>query len=320
MSVSSFLPEPWLSVIMPVHCGEQWIDAALGSIAAEDADGVEVLIFDSSPTSVSVDRARCYSDRLRLRIHESRDLLMWHAKTNVGVKIAQAQHVCWLHQDDLWLPGRAAEVRSWIEARPDVPLHLAPSMIIDKRGHALGVWRCPLSEADELSPAAVIERLLVQNFISAPAPVFRRDAWLACGGMDENLWYTADWDVWLRLAAIGPVLYHDRITTAFRVHESSQTATRSRKVAEFASQLQIVFDRHLPHLSGAAASVERAGRASISVNTALAAASAGDYSRLWSAAVEVLRLGPAGVRCYLRDSRLWDRLAPRVRAKLAGAF
>jgi hypothetical protein len=35
------------------------------------------------------------------------------------------------------------------------------------------------------------------------------------------------------------------------------------------------------------------------------------------AALKVLRLGPVGLGRYLRDSRLFDRLAPRVRAKLA---
>jgi GT2 family glycosyltransferase len=305
---------------MPVHCGERWIDAALRSIANEGADGIEVLIFDSSPSSASLDLVRCFSGRLRLRIFERRDLLMWPAKTNVAVDAAQARHVCWLHQDDLWLPGRAIAVRSWIESAPQIPLHLAPSVIIDSDDRALGTWRCPLPDAVELASVSVIERLLVQNFISTPAPVFRKDAWLACGGLDETLWYTADWDIWLRLAASGPVIYHDIVTTAFRIHGGSLTVTGSRKVTEFANQLQTVFDRHLSRLSNSAKDVERAGRASISVNTALAMASAGDYRGLLPAAAEVLRLGPSGIWRYLRDSRLWDRLVPRVRAKLVGAY
>jgi glycosyltransferase involved in cell wall biosynthesis len=313
-------PEPWLSVVMPLHCGERWIDAALRSIAAENADGIEVVILDSSRSSAGLDLAAGYSDRLRLRLFERRDLLGWQAKTNVAVEIAAAQHVCWLHQDDLWLPGRANAVRAWIDAEPAAVLHLAPSMIVDNSGRALGVWRCPLSDIDALSSDVVIERLLVQNFVSAPAPVFRRDAWQACGGLDESLWYTADWDVWLRLAAIGSVRYHDSVTTAFRVHGSSQTVIGSRNAADFARQMQIVFDRHLSSVPDTAKAAERAGRASICVNTALAAAAAGDYSHLLPAAVEVLRLGPSDIHRYWRDSRLWDRLAPRLRAKLAGAF
>src|ERR1035438_6119918 len=66
---------------------------------------------------------------------------------------------------------------------------------IDQDGRKLGVWRCPLPANIELSSNLVMDRLLVQNFIAAPAPVFRRDTWLSCGGLDEKLWYTADWDI-----------------------------------------------------------------------------------------------------------------------------
>jgi glycosyltransferase involved in cell wall biosynthesis len=311
---------PWLTIVMPTHGGEQWVDAALRSLAAEAAEGLEVLILDSSPTPATVDIARRYAAHLNLRIVEHPNLVMWPAKTNHGVAIAQAPHVCWLHQDDLWLPGRAAAVRAWIAAAPHAPLHLAPCAIIDRNGRTLGVWRCPLPPRIELPAAMVTERLLVQNFIAAPAPVFRQDAWLACGGMDEALWYTGDWDIWLKLAARGSVYYHDAVTTAFRIHGGSLTMTGSRDQADFTSQMQIVLDRHLAKISPTSTAIERAARASIAVNSALAAASAGDLSGLWPAASAVLRLGPAGVRRYVRDSRIVERLAPRLRAKLGGAF
>jgi glycosyltransferase involved in cell wall biosynthesis len=320
MSTTRAASGTWLTVIMPSYCGEQWIDSALRSLAAESMQGIEVLVLDSSPTPATRDVARRYSDRLHLRIIERPDLLSWHHKTNVGVQIAESTHICWLHVDDLWLPGRAAAVRTWIDAAPDAPLHLAPSAIIDRDGRRLGVWRCPLPKERALRPPLVTERLLVQNFIAAPAPVFRKDAWAACGGLDSNLWYTADWDIWLRLAASGPVYYHDKVTTGFRIHANSLTVTGSRNVGEFAQQMHTVLDRHLPRLCAGSQRIERAARASVSVNTALASAADGDLGGLLRAASDVLRLGPVGICRYMRDSRIVDRLAPRVRAKIAGAF
>ena len=320
MTVSHPAAAPWLTVVMPTHCGEQWVGAALDSVVAEAAGSVEILVIDSSPTPATLDIVRTYSDRLHLRVFERPDLLMWPAKTNFGVQIDEATHVCWLHQDDLWLPGRAAAVRGWIEAAPNAALHLAPSAVIDRESRRLGVWRCPLPTNAALESSLVTERLLVQNFVSAPAPVFRKDAWLACGGLDEALWYTADWDIWLKLASRGPVCYHDSVTTGFRIHGGSLTVTGSRDVADFTAQMEIVLDRHLPDLPRRSEGIERAGRASILVNTALAAASGGDLSGLWRAAIGVLRLGPAGIHRYVRDSRIVDRVAPRLRARLAGAF
>jgi hypothetical protein len=166
----------------------------------------------------------------------------------------------------------------------------------------------------------VCEHLLVQNFIASPAPVFLRDAWLACGGLDETLWYTADWDVWLKLAASGSVLYHDVVTVGFRIHSGSLTVSGNRDIGEFAEQMNTVLNRHLPQITGDIQKIERVARASIAMNAALAAASAGNYHHLPSAVYKALGLGPVGMVHYLRDSRILERLAPRVRAALTGAF
>jgi hypothetical protein len=311
---------PWITVIMPSYRGEHWIDASLSSLVREAAEGIEVLVIDSGPTSVARDIAQSYSDRLRIRVFERCDLRSWQSKTNFGVEMADSGHICWLGVDDLWLPGRAEAIRSWVKAAPDVALHLAPSAIIDKRGRKLGVWQCPLPTNVELPSSLVMERLLVQNFVAAPAPVFRRDAWRACGGLDEYLWYTADWDVWLKLAACGPVYYHNGLTVGFRIHQGSLTVTGSHDTADFKQQMQTVLDRHLTKIGGRSKAIERAARASIAVNTALSSASAGSLTDLWRAAFEVARLGPVGISRYLRDSRIVERVAPRVRAKLTGAF
>jgi glycosyltransferase involved in cell wall biosynthesis len=305
---------------MPSYRGEEWIRAALDSIASENSAGIEVLVIDSSPTRATLDVAEEFASRLRLRLFARPDLESWHAKTNFGVEAAAASHLCWLGVDDLWLPGRAAAVHRWIQGAPDAGLHLAPSAIVDRSGRTLGFWHCPLPPDTEIPAANLLERLLVQNFVAAPAPVFRRHAWVACGGLDPALWYTADWDIWLKLARMGPSFYHDDVTIAFRIHADSLTTTGSRKTDAFTQQLQTVLERHLPGLEGNTAAIARAARASIKVNTALAAAAHGDYKALATAASAVLLLGPRGMFRYFRDSRIAERVVPRVRAKWSGAL
>ncbi len=312
---------PFLTVVMPVHCGERWIEPTLKSLAAEATDDVEVLVIDSSPDAGTAEMVRRFGAGLSLELLTRPDLSNWRTKTNFGVEHARGAHVCTLHQDDLWLPGRVAAIRDWIASAPEAALHLAPTTIIDQDGNPLGTWRCPLPAEEAVTPALVLERLLVQNFIAVPSPVFRRDAWLACGGLDLDLWYTADWDLWLKLASRGPVRYHETVTAAFRIHGSSLTVTGSRDSADFEDQMRIVLDRHLSRLSPArAAAVGRVARASIKVNVALAAASSGGLGALGRAACHMLSLGPHGLYRYLRDSRLLERVVPRLRAKLSGAL
>ena len=311
---------PWLTVIMPSFRGEEWIRLALQSLAAEATDGIEVLLIDGGPTPAAREIAQEFADRLQLRVVAREDLINWHGKTNFGVQLAQSPHVCLLSVDDVWLPGRARTVHAWIEAEPSAVLHLAPTAIIDRRGRELGIWRCPLPSSRELSFDAVAERLLVQNFIASPTPVFRRDAWCASGGLDESLWYTADWDIWLKLSAAGAVHYHPEITSGFRIHRDSLTMRGSRDSAALERQMRTVLERYLPRLGARSQDVERAARASLAVNLALAAAAAGDPRGLWRALGSVLRLSPAALRRFLRDSRLLERVGPRVLARIRGSL
>jgi hypothetical protein len=214
------------------------------------SDEVEILLLDSSPNPATCDLARGYSSRMNIRILECRNLPTWMAKTNAGVEMASSEHVCLLHQDDLWLPNRMATIRVWIHKQPEAVLHLAPSAFVDRTGRLVGVWHCPLPANNALEGSVVKDHLLVQNFIAIPAPVFRKDAWLACRGLDEELWYTADWDIWLKLAARGPVLYHNVVTTGFRIHADSLTVTGSRDATDFRQQMQVVLDRHMPQRRG----------------------------------------------------------------------
>jgi hypothetical protein len=66
--------------------------------------------------------------------------------------------------------------------------------------------------------------------------------------------------------------------------------------------------------------VRRASQASIAVNRALAGAVTGNLAGVLPALFKVLALGPTGIHRYLRDSRIVDRVLPRLRAKLAKGF
>ena len=312
---------PWLSVIMPSHNGDRWLPEALQSVVDQDDGGIEVVVVDSSDASDSLGIVAGFADRLRLQPYRRTDLASWMEKTNFGVEVAAADWICMLHKDDLWLPGRSAAVRQWIAAHPTGTMHLHPAYIVDAGGKRLGRWRCPLPDgASPVPRQLLLERLLVQNFIAVPTPTLRRDAYLAVGGMDKELWYTADWDLYLKLLAKGEVYYHDAALACYRIHGSSLTSSGSRSLGEFRNQMQIVVNRHIGKLAGRQQQTRRLAAASIDLNVGLAAASCGGPMPLLKAMARLLTLGPRGMQRYFRDSRIIERLYPRLRARLAGAL
>lgn len=304
---------------MPTYNGERFIAAALESVRDQDwdqdSDEIELVIVDDGSTDQTLEIVRGYAEALPIRLITPGRLGNWVAATNLGLREATGDWACFLHQDDLWLPGRLKRLRREME-RHQGPLIIHNAMYVGPDGRDLGPWTCPFSQGGAIPSNEFIERLLIQNFIAIPSPVFRRAAVIDSGGLDEALWFSADWDLWLRLGALDPVCFIAETLSAFRVHPASQTAARKLQPKEWEDQLTTVFSRHMekwPVDDELRTSVEEVAMASIAVNSALSAASRGERVRPTAVLFQLLALGPWGWRKYLRDSRIVQRVRSRLK-------
>lgn len=312
---------PWLSVILPTYNGQLYLGAALEGVLAQSDGDIEVIAVDDGSTDETVPILRSYAGRIPLQIFEPGRLGNWVAMTNRALSVAQGDYACFLHQDDVWLPNRSSTLRRLVEAHAGATLVVHASWYIDSRGRRLGFFR-PAIPPGRVDPPLelVVERLLVQNFIAIPSALFHRETAARLGGMDEQLWYTADWDLWLKMAAAGRTLYTPQALAACRLHPLSQTVLRSQDCGEFRRQLDVVLERHLAAWKarhrGSPCPVEPAARFSIEMNTALAALANRQQPPLLRLAIGGLRLGPAGGWRYFHDSRIAERLVARIRGHL----
>ena len=210
-----------------------------------------------------------------------------------------------------------------IDEFPEVNCFLHSSYFIDIDGNNLGLWQCPLPPFPEIiKPQLMIERLLVQNFISIPAPIFKREVALKIGGLDEQLWYTADWDLWLKLAFSGDTLYCPKPLSKFRIHPTSQTVLRSSYLQDFHNQLESVAEKYIKIWDvpqPLKRKISKISSFSIDVNTNLAGMIHDKKPDLLILFMSFLSLGFSGWYCYLRDSRIWERVAARLKTRLTNS-
>ena len=311
---------PWLTVIIPVHNGAPLLEGALEGIAAENPVGVEVLIYNSADDGGAAKQiADRYSDRIAIAWHERPDLSNWTYKANVGAKAAQASHISVLCHDDFWLPGHLAALRASLERHPEAAMSVAPSRFAGPDGRLLGPWKLPFG-AGLISGQKFGEAQLVQCTVAINGAVMRRDAFLASGGFDEGLWFSADWDLYLKMAKRGPVDVRPLVTSAYRVHGGAQTYNISRDIDEYRRQLDQVIERHLRDFTEPGSPTACRARAAAQVNCALALAAAGKPSSLMTALIQILRLGPRQMKRLLDETRLIDRMRPRLRLALVGGL
>lgn len=301
---------------MPVFNGAATLEASLTSLTGQ-GDGIEVVLVDQGSADDSLLIAERFRDRMDIRVIEAPDNKSWMQNTNLAIENARAPLITMLHQDDVWMEGRGAALRTVADRYPDAGLWAHAAFYIDAVGRCIGRIGPPFGPTLRLvSSSEALSPLLVQNTLALPAVMFRREDAQRAGGLDEDLWYTADWDFWLRLAATAPILWMPEPLVGFRLHRGSLTVTGSRDAEEFRRQLAIPPQRHLSALEvGDVQRVARLGAASNAINVWLANSYHGDASGMACVLGQVWALGPFGWRRLLRDAQLIRRIVPRLKLK-----
>jgi glycosyltransferase involved in cell wall biosynthesis len=317
------MSEPWLSVVMPTYNAMDYLESALDSLVAQEGDDFEVVAVDDGSTDATRETLEAYTSRLPMRVVEREHRGNWPATANVGFSLAKGRYLSILHHDDTWCPSRIVHLKEWTSKWPEASLVLHPSWFIDAAGRRVGLLRCPLPRRKQcLQPREVLEHLLVQNFIAPPAPVFKRAAAMRVGNLDERLWHTPDWDLWLKLAGAGPTIFRPLPLTCYRVHPGSMTSVRTWRLDEVRRDYQTVTSRYLDAERLGAGRLRRVGpvaRFSLELNLALIRVVTRRRVGWLRLAWGFLRLGPAGWRRLLRDSRVIERSVSRIRAGLLKA-
>jgi hypothetical protein len=313
-------PIPWLSVLMPVYNGARTLDATLASVV-DQAEGIEFILVDQNSTDDSVSIATSFAGRIDLRIVPAPKNTNWVQNTNLALSLARAPRATLLHQDDTWRPGRAGLLRRMFGDYSDAALWLHAADYIDEAGRVIGRQAPPLGQKPRVVDASeLLSVLMVQNTIAIPAAAFPVDAARAIGGLDERLWYTADWEFWLALAERGKTAWEPCRAAGFRLHSASLTLSGSADLASFAAQLEAPVARHVEALDrDAREAVLAMARASNAVNIWLAAGFHGAQRPLWPVVSALLALGPLSWLPFLHRSRILQRVQPRLKLLRTGS-
>jgi glycosyltransferase involved in cell wall biosynthesis len=102
----------------------------------------------------------------------------------------------WLNADDQLLPGALKTAADAFEAKPAIDVVYGGAEFVDIEGARLGLH-------DQVSD--ISELLLRSNIIAQPSCFARRAAVEAAGGLDPDLHFVMDWDLWVRLYRTGAV-------------------------------------------------------------------------------------------------------------------
>jgi len=233
--------EPLVSVVLPIHNGEEYLSQAIESVLGQDVERLELIVVDDASSDSSARIARGYGDRLRyLRVPKQPTSI---ATTNVGMSAARGRYLCVTHQDDYLLPGKLRRHVELMERDPDIGFSYSAQWFVGPRGEPLKKLRSPLREGDYIvAGTEELRHLAVQNFLNYCNVVMRRTAYEAAGPFDEPLWVSADWGLWLRMALRYRVGYIDDLLVCYRLHPAAQTIARTQDADDWRTQALAAVD------------------------------------------------------------------------------
>jgi glycosyltransferase involved in cell wall biosynthesis len=215
-----------LSVCIPTYNGAPFLAEAMKSVLDQNLAEFELIVVDDDSTDATVEIATSFVDR-RIRHFRNRVNRGLVGNWNRCVELARGTYVCIFHQDDVMMPGNLAAKVKLLERSPRAGFVHSNVLQVGPQGELLSECWSPRPAPDEVGVHAgvrILDRLLQGgNTVCAPSVVLRRHCLEALGPFDGRLPYTADWEMWMRVAAFFDVGYLPEPLVKYRRHPSSET-------------------------------------------------------------------------------------------------
>jgi len=251
---------PAVSIIITTHNRPSLLARAIESARTAGTD-VEVVVVDDASSDETSEICQSTSGIKYVRVERNQGVA---GARNIGLVACLGEYVTFLDDDDVRLPGSLDQQIRMLEQTPSAGLVYAMAIPEDPDGTQRTPYPAVCPQGD------VLWELLVRNFIPSGSVVFRRACLTQVGLLDESIPGIDDWDLWIRIAELFPVLAVEtpaviwRQSTASSAQGSSDTVSlieRGRK--RFRSDWM-----HLPRVTNAPSEKRKAVWRAFSENIA----------------------------------------------------
>ena len=211
---------PPITVVTPSFNQARFIGETIESVLRQGYPNLEYVVVDGGSTDGTQDILRRYGDRLRWISERDRGQA---DAVNKGVALAHGDIIGWLNSDDTYAPGALHRVARVFAASPDVGVVYGDADHVLEDGAHYGPY--PTSSFD-------YQRLAETCFICQPAAFITRRAFDDVGGVDSELQFCMDYDLWIRMGRQHRFVYLGEVLAQSRLHDRTKTLGSRRAVIE----------------------------------------------------------------------------------------
>lgn len=211
MNTLSALPK--VSIITPSFNQGRFLEQSIRSVLEQDYPNIEYIIVDGGSTDNSVEIIQKYQGHLTWWVSEKD---RGHADAlNKGFSHATGEILAWLNSDDIYFPHAVSEAVEALKNHADVGMVYGDADLIDDSGMTVGQFASKQTSYRQMLRGSV--------HIPQATTFFRTDLWRRVGTLDLSLFFSFDYDLWVRLAKVSQLLYVPRHWAKFRIHDAGKT-------------------------------------------------------------------------------------------------
>ncbi len=193
-----------VSVIIPVFNRQSTIDRAIKSVIAQEFPAHELIVVDDGSTDSSAAIAQQNPGVICLQ--QSNQGVS--AARNAGIKAATGEWIAFLDSDDEWLPEKLREQKSALQTQATI--HANPLIC-----HCDEIWirngrRVNPMKKHKKTGGEIYSNCLPLCVISPSAVLIHKQVFDLVGLFDTELPACEDYDMWLRVCSLMPVLFVDK--------------------------------------------------------------------------------------------------------------
>lgn len=235
--------KPIVSVIMPAHNAESFIESSIESVIQQSFRDWELVIVNDASSDLTSTIAQKYLIDPRVRLISLENNMGAAKARNIGCAEANGNYLAFLDSDDLWIKSKL-----WMQVnfhRMNTKIAISHTNYV----HLLPNGKTRRRVRNALTPQSkksglLFPMLLYHNCIGTLTVMIRKDLFDQYEGFDPTITGgTEDWDLWLRISEGKYNIGY--LNTCLAMYRINPEGISKKNIIRYKKSLIVILEKHL---------------------------------------------------------------------------